>query len=160
SEIKLNINSTENQTVAQTIVFALAQNQIHRNMRNLFIPNIVIDKESFIIIMYEAEKDILVWSVPFCLWACDKLCLQLSSVIALWMVLHYRQFCSGGDIFEEGHLEKIQAHFPKYADPRKLEIYKRHLEIGKTVFETQGESLEYLDKDFTIQDFDDSFYKV
>lgn len=59
-----------------------------------FIPNIMISPQNFRVIMYDAETDLLICSHLLDIFTNDKgsKVLKNSSIIVLWMVLHYEMF--------------------------------------------------------------------
>lgn len=81
-------NAVKDQATAQTIVFSFLQRETHLN---LFIPNILISPDEFRIIMYDADNDILICSESLCI-VDDSESLENSSIILIWMVLHYETF--------------------------------------------------------------------
>ena len=89
--------------------------------------------------MYEPENDILIWSETFPLWS-DSSSLDVTSVIALWMVLHYKLFGSGGDIFE--NVDEIKAGFMEHIEEDRRQFYEQ-LQVGVSSFETK-EQVDYL----------------
>lgn len=115
------------QTLAQTIVFSLLQKQRHANFENYLIPGILITPHNFQITMYDAENDILLCSneIPLFLPP-DYHCLNPRAVVTLWLVLHYRMFCSGLKLVDSNTLIKWQSNFRMFVDS-KWEIYSKLL---------------------------------
>ena len=149
SEVKLNTKGISDQTFAQTIVFALAQKQLHPSS-NFFIPNILITERQLYIIMYDPTNDILIRSERIPLWSLESSSsLEVLAVIALWMTIHYKLFCSGGEIFE--NLSDMRAEFMKHVNEDKQRLY-RELNIGVASFET--EEKDELSRDLTLHMFD------
>lgn len=78
-----------NQAIAQTIVFSFLQG---KEMSDLFlVPNFLISPKEFRVIMYDSKNDFLICSQPLCIFTQSK-SLDMSSIIFLWMVLHYEIF--------------------------------------------------------------------
>ena len=77
----------------------MLQLQHHPNWTNHLVPHILISPHEFRIIMYDAVNDILLCSQSLKLFQDNtaKLVLNDASIITLWMVLHYKDFCSGID---------------------------------------------------------------
>ena len=75
----------------------MLQLQHHPNQKNYLVPHILISPDEFRIIMYDAVNDILLCSQSLKLFQDNsaKLILHETSIITLWMVLHYQNFCSG-----------------------------------------------------------------
>lgn len=131
------------QAVAQTIVFSFLQKEVCPNI--YFVPNILISPNEFRIIMYDAENDILICSQPLYIFTeadsdSDSISqsdsesqtsrsLNKSSIIILWMVLHYEMFSTNlQPEFTEKRIDmnKFQAKF-KETVKTKLDIYRNDL---------------------------------
>lgn len=120
---------SEDQAIAQAIVFSLLQRQNHPSSQHHLIPNIVITPTEFRVNMYDAVNDILLSSLSLKLFDPKFESLQIESVIILWMVLHYRIFCAGikvNELKEEFKKIDIQANFRKIAKS-KWDIYSKSL---------------------------------
>jgi hypothetical protein len=93
------------------------------------VPNIVISPEKFEIMMYDADKDILLCSNSVSLFNLDvpeNRTLTNEAVIVLWMVLHYRIFCSGFDTASQAVIENCESNFKNLVQ-RKWNIYSDSL---------------------------------
>ncbi|XP_061163838.1 uncharacterized protein LOC133172986 [Saccostrea echinata] len=122
----VHITSTQSvvdKSVAETIVFSLIQKNHRPSLRNHLIPHIIISSSDFRILMYDAVNDVFLCSVLLPLFQ-DK-CLHITSVIIIWMVLHYRLFCSGIDI-EPRKLEQVHSNF-RNLSREKWEVYSGSL---------------------------------
>lgn len=87
--------------------------QIEGN-RDIFIPNILISPKEFRVIMYNAENDLLICSQPFNLFTKPDStgCLEIQSILILWMVLHYETFLEDiKQVVHEGVIENVKAKF-------------------------------------------------
>lgn len=127
---------SEDQAIAQTIVFSLLQRQNHPSCQHHLIPNIVITPTEFRVNMYDAVNDILLSSLSLKLFDPKFESLQIESVIILWMVLHYRIFCAGikvNELKEEFKKIDIQANFRKIAES-KWGIYSKSLKENLSHF--------------------------
>lgn len=127
---------SEDQAIAQTIVFSLLQRQNHPSFQHHLIPNIVITPTEFRVYMYDAVKDILLSSLSLKIFDPKFESLQIESVVILWMVLHYRIFCAGikvNELKEEFKKIDIQAHFRKIAES-KWDIYSKSLKENISCF--------------------------
>lgn len=122
-EVKQTAIRAVNQSVAETIVFAMIQKAHHPNFLNHLIPNIVIDSGHFRILMYDAQNDVFLCSVLVPIFYGSHL--HTTSVIILWMVLHYRIFCSGIQD-DPNKLRQVKCQF-KEKVAEKWEIYSRSL---------------------------------
>lgn len=100
-----------NQALAQTIVFSCLKFQSPLQCNNRMVPNIVISKKKIKIILYDAEKDVLLYSRSISLFDSHR---KLSSIaiVVLWMVLHYRLFCSGFSGVSKKAIKKCKSGFP------------------------------------------------
>lgn len=121
SSTKIEINledivDIDDQTIAQAIVFSIVQKIRHPEHKTLLIPTIVMSSTKFRIIMYDAENDLLLQSNTYNLFESSEL--SLGSIIILWIVLHYRTFCSvlknvdlyqDLDIVKSGFKDKLEA---------------------------------------------------
>ena len=111
-------------------MFSFIQNKKHPNLSNFLIPNIFISTREFRIVMYDAEKDILICSVPLPIFQpYPSNSLQIASIIILWMVLHHRMFCVGIDTEAFSEMKKIQSNFKERAKD-KLDIYVNASKFG------------------------------
>lgn len=125
------------QAVAETIVFSFLQKTKHPD---IFIPNILFSPREFRIIMYDSEKDILICSQPLDLFKCtttSTLYLDSTSIIILWMVLHYELFSSNlQSLFtEQGYdMKTFHAKFKKRATEEKFPFYDTCLKFGEEKF--------------------------
>lgn len=117
-----------NQAIAQTIVFSFLQKKVLPNLS--FIPNILISPKEFRIIMYDVDNDILLCSEPLAIF-CGRV-LRISSIIIIWMVLHYELFLENiKPRFEKGAIDmrKFNAKFKKRAKD-KIDVYLNKLEFA------------------------------
>lgn len=89
-EVKQSLSKPKvvDQTVSQAIVFSYIQEEKYPGAYS-FVPNILISRNEFRIIMYNA-KNILICSQPLDIFKGSSL--NESSIIILWMVLHYGLF--------------------------------------------------------------------
>ncbi|KAK3090966.1 hypothetical protein FSP39_016095 [Pinctada imbricata] len=94
--------AAENQVIAQTIVFSYIQKKRHPDFRNFLIPNLLITPYHFTVLMYDSKNDILISSAPIPFFVDNNKAeeLRITSIVFLWMVLHYRTFCEGIDVEE------------------------------------------------------------
>lgn len=99
------------QAIAQTIVFSFLQ---RGGSPNIFIPNILISPKEFRVIMYNAEYDLLICSQPLNLFTKQDStgCLNFSSLLVLWMVLHYETFLKDvKQVVQEECIRHVKAEF-------------------------------------------------
>ncbi|XP_062581265.1 uncharacterized protein LOC134243062 [Saccostrea cucullata] len=117
------------QAIAQTIVFSLVQKQKHPEFLHHMIPNIVISPEKVEIIMYDSDNDVLLCSNQILLFNLDHpedRTLIDETVVILWMVLHYRIFCTGLNKAKPYVLERCKSNFRKLV-ASKWDIYSKSL---------------------------------
>ncbi|XP_062579860.1 uncharacterized protein LOC134241849, partial [Saccostrea cucullata] len=117
------------QAIAQTIVYSLVEKQKHPNFLHHMIPNIVISPEKVEILMYDADSDVLLCSNPILLFNLDlpeERTLIDETVIILWMVLHYRIFCTGFNKAKPYVLERCKSNFRQLV-ASKWDIYSKSL---------------------------------
>ncbi|CAC5409471.1 unnamed protein product [Mytilus coruscus] len=120
---------SEDQAVAQTIVFSFIQRKRHPTLCSL-IPNILISSSYFRIIMYDSVHDILLCTALIPLFATkEKKKLIPTSVVILWMVLHHRQFCEEIKTNMIDDLDNIKLNFKEQAND-KYDLYLNLSEIG------------------------------
>lgn len=127
--ITLPAERTEDQAIAQIIVFSLLQRQKHPEYQHHLVPNIVISPTDFQIFMYDAVNDILLGSYPLLLFDVETESLRIESVMILWMVLHNRMFCEGIKIdalTDDFKNLDMKSHFKKIAG-RKWDVYSTAL---------------------------------
>ena len=132
------LQAAQDQALAQVIVFSLLQRQKHPEMAHHLIPNILISPEEFQIFMYDSVNDILVGSRPSKLFD-DETLLRTESVVVLWLVLHYREFCQGIKISDR--YGDCQSHFRERAR-NKWEVYSKLLNENVSSFPTVAERVE------------------
>lgn len=133
-----------NQALAQTIVFSCLKKKSALQCNNHMVPNIVISKKKIKILMYDAEKDVLLYSRSISLFDSQR---KLSSIaiVVLWMVLHYRLFCSGFSGVDRDAIEMCKSGFPVLVgnkwntysnDVNYIELgYKKYAKIDKLLKE-------------------------
>jgi competence CoiA-like predicted nuclease len=90
----------------------------------------MIDSERFRILMYDADKDILLCGMDLPIFYENHL--NFTSIVILWMVLHYRIFCSGINGTPE-ELENVKCNFQEVTE-EKWEIYRKSLKVGVSNF--------------------------
>lgn len=113
------------QAVSQTIVFSFIQEKEYPSAHS-FVPNILISRDEFRVIMYDATNDILICSQP--LYIFEETSLNESSIIILWMVLHYRVFLKKKEA--DTRLNNCKASF----NSTNLYCNKSELKFGKEYF--------------------------
>ena len=113
------------QAIAQTIVFSLIQSQRHPEFLTHMVPNIVISPEEVQIFMYDAANDILLCSNQIELFEAKHV-LMTETVVSLWMVMHYRLFCSGLDARKPSVLQRCKSGFRNHVHS-KWDIYSKSL---------------------------------
>lgn len=98
------------------------------------MPGILITPHNFQITMFDAENDILLCSneIPLFLPPSDY-CLNPRAVLTLWLVLHYRMFCSGLKLVDSYTLNKWKSNFKVFVDS-KWEIYSTLLKDSVSSF--------------------------
>lgn len=128
------------QAIGQTIVFSFLQSQGREDI--YFVPNILIDPKEFRVIMYDSANDILICSQPLSIFTASSQStssspskpirsLNASSIIILWMVLHYKMFSIniGSTFSEKGiDIKTFQAKFEKRAKS-KFNVYVNELKF-------------------------------
>lgn len=129
-DVKLALkDEVENESISQAIVFSLLQKQRHPNLAQHLVPHILICKKYFRIVMYDAQNDILLRSSDCQLMSASN-DISCQSITILWMVLHYRLFCSGLssdslqvklDELKSGFREEMQTCW---------DLYSSHLKSG------------------------------
>ncbi|XP_061183614.1 uncharacterized protein LOC133191883 [Saccostrea echinata] len=117
------------QAIAQTVVFSLVQKQKHPEFLHHMIPNIVISPEKVEIMMYDSDNDVLLCSNQILLFNLDLpeyRTLIDETVVILWMVLHYRIFCTGFNKAKPYVLERCKSNFRQLV-ASKWDIYSKSL---------------------------------
>ncbi|XP_045208122.2 uncharacterized protein LOC123559994 [Mercenaria mercenaria] len=99
--------------MAETIVFSFLQQKLNKGiLKNTLIPGIGISGQSLLLIFYDSVNDVLISSKPKQLFHQNTInCL---SVLALWLTLNYRLFCTG--VTER--MKKYKADFFRRVDGR------------------------------------------
>ena len=139
SEVKVSpLQVAQNQALAQVSVFSLLQKQKHPELAHHLIPNIVISPEEFQIFLYDSVNDILVGNFPLKLFDNDK-SLYTESVVVLWLVLHYREFCQ--EILLTDNNGDFHSHFKERAGT-KWDVYTRLLKENVSSFPSVTNKVE------------------
>lgn len=128
-----------NQAIAETIVFSFLKNKTHPHIT--ISPNILISPKEFRVIMYDTANDFLICSHPLKVFTkskgkSTKNILDCSSIIILWMVLHYENFLKreNSPVTKIGSRKKIfQAMFKERA-LENYALYKSKLKFGVKSF--------------------------
>lgn len=119
------------QAIAQTIVFSFTQRGRHPNLREIFIPNILVSPKELRVFMYDSDNDILIYSPPLDIFQDDTGVLNVYSIIVLWMVLHYKLFCEETkSLIANKDIDKDEAK----ANFREKNKYKSHAEFKANYF--------------------------
>jgi hypothetical protein len=130
-EVKVSpLQAAQDQALAQVIVFSLLQKQKHPELTHHLVPNILISHEEFQIFMYDSMNDILVGSYPSKLFH-DKMRLRTESVVVLWLVLHYGEFCQEIPITD--YNGDCRSHFKERAG-KKWDVYSKLLKENVSSF--------------------------
>lgn len=104
-------------------MFSLVQKQRHPEFLRHMIPNIVISPEKLEIMMYDSDNDVLLCSNPILLFNLGpEKHLMDETVIIIWMVLHYRIFCTGLNKAKPSLLERCKSNFRQLV-ASKWDIY-------------------------------------
>lgn len=100
------------QALAQIIVFSCQQKKNHPAFfSNLMVPNIIITPNRFQVIMYDVQKDLLICSRSIELFD-SKNNLECKAIVVIWMVLHYRLFCTGFNDVDKDVIERCRSDCP------------------------------------------------
>ncbi|XP_061162719.1 uncharacterized protein LOC133171942 [Saccostrea echinata] len=129
AEVEKTPKEEGDQCIAETIVFSLLQKQRHPEFENHIVPNIYIDQYNFRIFMYDADGDFLISTALVPLFYEGTL--SPAAIICLWMVLHYRLFCTK---IREG--ERLKSRFMELTNITR-EIYSNSLKFHVSSFPTQ-----------------------
>lgn len=100
------------QALAQIIVFSCQQKKNQPAIvSNLMVPNIIITPKRFQVIMYDVRKDLLICSRSIELFDSEKN-LEFKAIVVIWMVLHYRLFCTGFTNVDKDVIERCRSDCP------------------------------------------------
>lgn len=133
-------SSVVNQAIAETIVFSFLKNKTQSHIT--ISPNILISPKEFRVIMYDTANDFLICSdsVKVFTKSTGKPTtdiLDCSSIIILWMVLHYENFLKqeNSPATKIGSRDKeiFQAMFKERA-LENYDLYKNKLKFGVRSF--------------------------
>lgn len=123
-EVKANLQRNP-KIIAQTIVFSLLQEKRHPEREHFLTPCIGIGNSELIILFYDSEHDVLLESSRVPLFESPVSCkFSYSSILACWLVVNYKVFCSG--LVEEFKICK--SNFFLHAS-EKINIYKEELKF-------------------------------
>jgi hypothetical protein len=117
------------QMAAKTIVHSFYHRQVHPDRRNTLIPCIAISHGvGLIFYFYDSVNDILLGSTEFPLASFSPFQLNMTMIIAVWLVLNHNHLCNGFSLTE---LEGVpKAHFVDVAE-EKIDVYRRELQRGQ-----------------------------
>ncbi|XP_033725964.1 uncharacterized protein LOC117315720 [Pecten maximus] len=87
------LKSCRNQILAETVVFSFLQKKYHSEYDNYLIPTIGISRQYVVFYFYDCVNDMLMETPPIRLLKNNKLI--KSTILAVWLVLNYKYFCSG-----------------------------------------------------------------
>lgn len=129
-EVKIDeLHSHFSQLISQTIVFSFYQTKCEPALT--LIPSIGVSKSRIQFHFYDSEKDIYLLSREMPLFYDDaKKALNLSTVIATWLVLNYKHLISGAS--EEMSEGKFGFH--SKISKEILHLYKHDIKLGLTMF--------------------------
>nr|XP_011445246.2 uncharacterized protein LOC105340752 [Crassostrea gigas] len=123
-EVKANLQRNP-KIIAQTIVFSFLQKKRHPEREHFLTPCIGIGNSELIILFYDSEHDVLLESSRVPLFESSVSCkFSYSSILACWLVVNYKIFCSG--LVEEFKICK--SNFFLHAR-EKINIYKDELKF-------------------------------
>ncbi|XP_045158004.1 uncharacterized protein LOC123524120 [Mercenaria mercenaria] len=110
------------QIKAETIVFSFLQHKLKKGiLENTLIPSIGISSRSLLLTFYDSQNDVLLSSKAIRLF--DQNTIIVSPVVALWLTLNYKLFCTG----VTKRMTKYKADFFKRVDDL-LNEYSDHVE--------------------------------
>ena len=105
-------DSDESQLIAQTIVFSFLQHKYNKSeLKNALVPAIGISTSRVYVNLYDCENDIFLSSEKNLKFLSGRK-LYDEIVVLLWLVLNYRDFCTG--ITEE--MKSFKADFHRRVD--------------------------------------------
>ena len=114
------------QIISETIVFAFLQKKENPSFENFLIPTVGISKRDILFYLYDPEYDILLESAPFAIFE-SRYQLNYPSILALWLVLNYKTFCTG--VTEAMIDRKFTADFLSGTTKEIETIYKEKLQF-------------------------------
>lgn len=116
------------QVAAETIVYSFYYKQIHPEQKNSLIPCIGVSHAGLIFYFYDSVHDVLLGSTHFPLASSSPFQLNMTAIIAVWLVLNHKYLCNGLSLID---LEEVpRAHFLDVAKS-KIDIYQRELKRGQ-----------------------------
>lgn len=121
--------STLVQVAAKTIVHSFYYRQIHPDHSNTLIPCFAVShRVGLIFYLYDSVNDILLGSTQFPLASFNPFQLNMTVIIAVWLVLNHKYLCSG---FSLTDLEDVpKAGFVDVAED-KINVYREELQRGQ-----------------------------
>lgn len=123
-EVKTNLQRNP-KIIAQTIVFSLLQEKRHPEREHFLTPCIGIGNSELIILFYDSEHDVLLESSHVPLFESPVSCkFSYSSILACWLVVNYKVFCSGLVV----EFKICKSNFFLHAS-EKINIYKEELKF-------------------------------
>ncbi|XP_033747195.1 uncharacterized protein LOC117332415 [Pecten maximus] len=126
------------QMLSQAIVCSFLQKIRHRNLKHFLIPCVGMSANQMIFYMYDCKNDVLLQSRAMTLNDGNEL--NYTGIIALWLVLNYKNLGSG--LSEYCVKQMSKADFFKGADLETENIYKERLSVGNIHGRSMCETLD------------------
>ena len=124
-EIKVSpLTAHMSQLHSQTIVFSFYQKKCHPDLH--LIPSIGVSRNHFQFHFYDSVEDVYLLSREMPLFYADKT-LNMSTVIATWLVLNYQYLMSG--VTAKMKSEK-KFGFHSFVGPKYLKLFQKDIEMG------------------------------
>lgn len=131
-EIKLSpFNAHMSQLHSQTIVFSFYQKKCHPDLH--LIPSMGVSRNRIQFHFYNSVEDVYLLSREIPLFYADKT-LNISTVIATWLVLNYQYLMSG--VTAKMKSEK-KFGFHSFVGPKYLKLFQKEIEMGPLKSEPQ-----------------------
>ena len=124
----INLDSDRPQIISEAIVFAFLQMKCNPTFETFLIPTVGISKKEVVFYLYDPEHDILLESPPFILFTRFGKLLSYPTVLALWLILNYKTFCTG--ITKAMKIRNFTADFLSGVSSEVKTIYKEHLQFS------------------------------
>lgn len=119
-----NLDGHSSELISQTIVFSFHQKKCNPSLS--LVPSIGVSKSHIQFYFYDSAKDIYLVSQGMPLFYEDNK-LQLSTVIATWMVLNYKHLLTGPT---EKMVKDSKFGFYSNTSSENLNLYKNNIKMG------------------------------
>lgn len=116
------------QIISEAVVFAFVLKKYNPESEIFLTPTIGISKNDALFYFYDPENDVLLESAPFSLFVSYRKELAYVSILALWLAINHKYFCTG--ITDSMKRRGFTADFMKKMPEHAKKMYTDQLSFG------------------------------